>query len=109
MGNMAGVATALSVGGPGAIFWMWVCATAGMATKYAEAVLGVHYRVKRETGEFASGPMYYIQEGVPYKKVAKVLAILFAVFGTATALRDTPRAHPVTPATDVGTSKEAAR
>ena len=65
---------------------MWVCATAGMATKYAEAVLGVHFRVKRETGEFASGPMYYIQEGVPYKKFAKVLAILFAVFGTATAL-----------------------
>jgi AGCS family alanine or glycine:cation symporter len=85
-GNIGGVATAILLGGPGAIFWMWVCATAGMATKYAEAVLGVHYRVKRETGEYASGPMYYIQEGVPYKKFAKVLAILFAVFGTATAL-----------------------
>jgi len=85
-GNIGGVATAILLGGPGAIFWMWVCATAGMATKYAEAVLGVHFRVKRETGEYASGPMYYIQEGVPYKKFAKVLAILFAIFGTATAL-----------------------
>ncbi len=85
-GNIGGVATAILLGGPGAIFWMWVCATAGMATKYAEAVLGVHFRVKRETGEFASGPMYYIQRGIPYKKFAKVLAILFAIFGTATAL-----------------------
>lgn len=85
-GNIGGVATAILLGGPGAIFWMWICATAGMATKYAEAVLGVHFRVKRETGEFASGPMYYIQEGVPYKKFGKVLAILFAIFGTATAL-----------------------
>ncbi len=85
-GNIGGVAAAILIGGPGAIFWMWICATVGMATKYAEAVLGVHFRVKRETGELASGPMYYIQEGVPYKKLAKVLAILFAVFGAATAL-----------------------
>ncbi len=85
-GNIAGVATAILLGGPGAIFWMWVCATAGMATKYSEAVLGVHFRVTRETGELASGPMYYIQRGVPYKKFGKVLAILFAIFGTATAL-----------------------
>jgi AGCS family alanine or glycine:cation symporter len=85
-GNIGGVATAILLGGPGAIFWMWVCATAGMATKYAEAVLGVHFRVTRETGELASGPMYYIQRGVPHKKFGKVLAILFAIFGTATAL-----------------------
>jgi AGCS family alanine or glycine:cation symporter len=85
-GNIGGVATAILLGGPGSIFWMWVCATAGMATKYAEAVLGVHFRVTRETGELASGPMYYIQRGVPHKKFGKVLAILFAIFGTATAL-----------------------
>ena len=59
-GNIGGVATAILIGGPGAIFWMWVTAAVGMATKYAEAVAGVHYRVTRDTGEFASGPMYYI-------------------------------------------------
>ena len=85
-GNIGGVAAAILIGGPGAIFWMWVCATVGMATKYAEAVLGVHYRVRRETGELASGPMYYIQNGIPHKKFAKVLAIMFAFFGAATAL-----------------------
>ena len=53
-GNIGGVATAILIGGPGAIFWMWVCAAVGMATKYAEAVLGVHYRVTRETGHLAS-------------------------------------------------------
>jgi len=88
-GNIGGVATAILVGGPGSIFWMWVCATAGMATKYSEAVLGVHFRVKRETGELASGPMYYIQEGIPYKRFAKGLAIMFAFFGAATALLGT--------------------
>jgi AGCS family alanine or glycine:cation symporter len=88
-GNIGGVATAILVGGPGAIFWMWVCATVGMATKYSEAVLGVHYRVRRETGELASGPMYYISNGIPYKKFAKGLAIMFAFFGAATALLGT--------------------
>ena len=62
-GNIGGVATAILVGGPGAIFWMWVTAVFGMATKYAEAVLGVTYRVKKESGAFASGPMYYIHGG----------------------------------------------
>ena len=62
-GNIGGVATAILIGGPGAIFWMWVTATVGMATKYAEAVLGVHYRVTRENGDLASGPMYYITRG----------------------------------------------
>jgi AGCS family alanine or glycine:cation symporter len=88
-GNIGGVATAIIVGGPGAIFWMWVCATVGMATKYSEAVLGVHFRVKRETGELASGPMYYIQRGIPFKKFAKGLALMFAFFGAATALLGT--------------------
>ena len=85
-GNIGGVATAILVGGPGAIFWMWICAAVGMATKYAEAVLGVHYRVRRETGELASGPMYYISRGVPFTGFAQVLAVLFAFFGACTAL-----------------------
>jgi AGCS family alanine or glycine:cation symporter len=85
-GNIGGVATAILVGGPGAIFWMWVTATVGMATKYSEAVLGVHFRVRRETGELASGPMYYISKGVPFASLGKVLAVMFAFFGAATAL-----------------------
>lgn len=85
-GNIGGVATAILIGGPGAVFWMWVCAAVGMATKYAEAVLGVHYRVRRESGELASGPMYYIPRGVPSKGAGKVLAAAFAFFGACTAL-----------------------
>ncbi|MBX3145149.1 MAG: sodium:alanine symporter family protein [Gemmatimonadales bacterium] len=85
-GNIGGVATAILIGGPGAIFWMWVCATVGMATKYAEAVLGVHYRVTRENGELASGPMYYITRGLGGSKLGKTLAWLFAFFGMATAM-----------------------
>lgn len=85
-GNIGGVATAILIGGPGAIFWMWVCAAIGMATKYAEAVLGVHHRVTRETGELASGPMYYITSGVPHAPTAKTLATLFAFFGACGAL-----------------------
>ena len=74
------------LGGPGAVFWMWVTAAVGMATKYAEAVLGVRYRVTRETGELASGPMYYIVRGVPHAGIGKALAYMFAFFGAATAL-----------------------
>lgn len=85
-GNIGGVATAILIGGPGAVFWMWVTAAVGMATKYAEAVMGVHYRVTRETGELASGPMYYISRGVPNKKLGRILALLFAFFGAVTAL-----------------------
>jgi AGCS family alanine or glycine:cation symporter len=85
-GNIGGVATAIVVGGPGAIFWMWVTAAVGMATKYAEAVLGVHYRVRTERGELASGPMYYISNGLKDKPYAKPLATMFCVFGAATAL-----------------------
>jgi AGCS family alanine or glycine:cation symporter len=85
-GNIGGVATAILIGGPGAIFWMWMTATVGMATKYSEAVLGVHFRVTRETGELASGPMYYIVRGVPFRGFGKGLAIMFAFFGACTAL-----------------------
>ena len=85
-GNIGGVATAILIGGAGAVFWMWVCAVVGMATKFAEAVLGVHYRVTRENGALASGPMYYISRGVPNPVLGRVLALLFAFFGMMTAL-----------------------
>jgi len=85
-GNIGGVATAILIGGAGAVFWMWVTATVGMATKFAEAVLGVHFRVTRENGELASGPMYYISRGVPGRGLARALALAFAFFGTFTAL-----------------------
>ena len=88
-GNIGGVATAILIGGPGAIAWMWVCAAFGMATKYAEAVLGVHFRVMRETGELASGPMYYIARGVSLPGVGRPLAYLFAFFGACAALLGT--------------------
>ena len=88
-GNIGGVATAILIGGPGAIFWMWVCAAVGMATKYAEAVLGVHFRVTRETGELAAGPMYYITGGIPYGWLAKPLAYAFAFFGAVACLLGT--------------------
>ena len=62
-GNLAGVAGAIAIGGPGTIFWMWICALLGMVTKFAEATLAVRYRV-REKGEFVGGPMYMIREGM---------------------------------------------
>ncbi|MGO4886602.1 alanine/glycine:cation symporter family protein [Anaerobacillus sp. MEB173] len=83
-GNIAGVATAITLGGPGAIFWMWVVGLLGMATKYAEALLAVKYRVKNDNGEYSSGPMYYIERGLGKKY--KLLAITFALFGAFAAL-----------------------
>ena len=88
-GNIGGVATAILIGGPGAVFWMWASAAIGMATKYAEALMAVHYRVTRETGELASGPMYYISRGIKAKGFAKFLALAFAFFGAVTALLGT--------------------
>ncbi|MBU2635851.1 MAG: alanine:cation symporter family protein, partial [Bacteroidetes bacterium] len=85
-GNIGGVATALFWGGPGAIFWMWVCGFIGMATKYAEALLGVHYREKYPDGTIAGGPMYYIKNGLKNKSVAIYLAAAFAVCGAFAAL-----------------------
>lgn len=78
-GNIAGVATAIALGGPGALFWMWVIALVGMATKYAEAVLAVQYRETNSQGHFIGGPMYYIRNGLGPK--FKWLAITFAFFG----------------------------
>ncbi|ADU32383.1 alanine/glycine:cation symporter family protein [Evansella cellulosilytica] len=81
IGNIAGVATAVVLGGPGAVFWMWISALFGMATKYAEAILAVKYRVQGKNGEFSGGPMYYIEKGLKLKW----LAVLFAVFGAIAA------------------------
>lgn len=78
-GNIAGVATAIGVGGPGALFWMWCSAIFGMATKYAEAVCAVHYREKNPEGNFVGGPMYYIKNGLGSKWMP--LAFAFAFFG----------------------------
>lgn len=85
-GNIAGVATAIFTGGPGAVFWMWITAIFGMATKYAEAVLAVKYRKIAEDGSMAGGPMYYIERGIKFKTFGKVLATIFAFFGAFTAL-----------------------
>ncbi|MGO3799206.1 MAG: alanine/glycine:cation symporter family protein [Vibrio casei] len=78
-GNIAGVATAIALGGPGALFWMWCTALVGMATKYSEAVCAVTYREKDEHGNYVGGPMYYIKNGLS-KKWAW-LGTLFAIFG----------------------------
>ncbi|MCD6193110.1 MAG: sodium:alanine symporter family protein [Candidatus Aminicenantes bacterium] len=85
-GNIGGVATALFTGGPGAIFWMWICGFVGMATKYSEALLGVKFREKYPDGTIAGGPMYYIKNGIKYKKLARVLAPTFAICGAFAAL-----------------------
>jgi len=85
-GNIAGVATALFWGGPGAIFWMWVCGLLGMATKYSEAVLGVYFRRKHPDGTMAGGPMYYIRYGLGDTKFARFLGGAFAVCGAFAAL-----------------------
>lgn len=76
-GNIAGVATAVTLGGPGAVFWMWVTALVGMATKYSEAILAVKYRIVDDNGEMAGGPMYFIERGLGMKW----LGVTFALFG----------------------------
>ncbi|MGN1357609.1 MAG: alanine/glycine:cation symporter family protein, partial [Succinivibrionaceae bacterium] len=86
-GNIVGVATAVSIGGPGALFWMFVAAFFGMATKYAECLLAVRFREVDKNGRFVGGPMYYIKNGIGsrYGRTAKVLAIMFSVFGLLAA------------------------
>lgn len=83
-GNIIGVATAIAAGGPGALFWMWLAAFFGMATKYAEGVLAIKYRQLDENGQVAGGPMYYITNGMGEK--FKPLAIFFAFSGVLVAL-----------------------
>ncbi len=85
VGNIAGVSTAMAIGGPGAVFWMWISALVGMATKFGEASLGVKYReIDPETGEVSGGVMYYIQNGLGQKW--KPLAVIYAVLAGVAAL-----------------------
>ncbi len=81
-GNIAGVAGALAIGGPGAVFWMWCSAFLGMCTKFSEVVLAIHFREKNAQGEYIGGPMYYIKNGLGPKW--KWLASLYALFGVLT-------------------------
>ena len=82
-GNIVGVATAIKLGGPGALFWMWLAAFFGMATKYSEGVLAVKFRTYDENGNASGGPMYYIEQGLGKKY--KILGVLFSIFGVMTA------------------------
>ena len=88
-GNIAGVATAIAAGGLGALFWMWVMALLGMVIKYAEALLAVKYRIKNKHGEMSGGPMYYLDQGLGYKKLAMLYAFLgiLACFGTGNLIQ----------------------
>lgn len=86
-GNIVGVATAVAAGGPGALFWMWVAAFFGMATKYAEGLLAVKYRVTDANGQMSGGPMYYLERGLGSRMLARAFAlcgILVAFFGIGT-------------------------
>ncbi|WP_293692028.1 sodium:alanine symporter family protein [uncultured Phascolarctobacterium sp.] len=82
-GNIVGVATAIKAGGPGALFWMWMAAFFGMATKYSECLLAVKYRTVDANGNISGGPMYYIENGLGKKY--KPLAVMFAIFGVLCA------------------------
>ena len=81
-GNIAGVAGAIAIGGPGAVFWMWMSALLGMCTKFSEVTLAVHFRERNAHGDYVGGPMYYIKNGLPKKW--HFLATLYAVFGVLT-------------------------
>ncbi|MCH4072915.1 alanine/glycine:cation symporter family protein [Pseudoramibacter sp.] len=81
-GNIVGVATAMVLGGPGALVWMWIAAIFGLSTKYSESVLAVRYRVRKPNGEMAGGPMYALEQGFPQKQIGKILAVLFAFFAS---------------------------
>jgi len=81
-GNIAGVAGAIAIGGPGAVFWMWVSALLGMCTKFCEVTLAVHYRERNDKGDWVGGPMYYIKNGLGKKW--QWLAVLYAIFGVFT-------------------------
>ena len=83
-GNIAGVAAAICVGGPGAVFWMWIAALLGMMTNYSENILGIYFRRKNAENEWSGGPMYYLKDGLGSykgcKQIGKILAVIFACF-----------------------------
>ncbi|MFA0145348.1 alanine/glycine:cation symporter family protein [Vibrio lentus] len=106
-GNIVGVATAIKIGGPGALFWMWLAAVFGMATKYAECLLAVKYRRTDSNGEMVGGPMYYLQYGVG----SRMLAVMFAVFALGVAcfgIGTFPQVNAILDATEIsfGASRE---
>ncbi|MGI9889012.1 alanine/glycine:cation symporter family protein [Vibrio chagasii] len=106
-GNIVGVATAIKIGGPGALFWMWLAALFGMATKYAECLLAVKYRRTDSNGEMVGGPMYYLQYGVG----SRILAVMFAVFALGVAcfgIGTFPQVNAILDATEIsfGASRE---
>ena len=81
-GNIAGVAGAIAIGGPGAVFWMWISALLGMCTKFSEVTLAVHFRERNARGDLVGGPMYYIKNGL--SKYWQWLAVAFSAFGVLT-------------------------
>ena len=105
MGNIAGVSTAVALGGPGAIFWMWVTGLVGMATKYSEGYLAVKYRHINEYGEISGGPMYYIEYGLGQKWLGVCFAIFgaLAAFGIGNMIQSNTTAHALSET--LGTSK----
>jgi AGCS family alanine or glycine:cation symporter len=84
-GNIVGVATAIALGGPGALFWMWMTGLVGMATKFSEALLSVKYRTTDSRGQQAGGPMYYLANGIRWKPLGRALGWLFALFAAIAA------------------------
>jgi AGCS family alanine or glycine:cation symporter len=101
VGNIAGVGTAIALGGPGALFWMWITGLVGMATKYSEAYLGVKFRVTDKNGEQGGGPMYYLSRGIR-NNFGKLLGVSFAAFGAIAAfgIGNTIQANSVADALD---------
>lgn len=87
-GNIVGVATAIALGGPGALFWMWLAALLGMATKYSECLLAIHFREVKSDGHILGGPFYTCEKGIGarFPRFGKVLAVMFAIFGTMVGL-----------------------
>lgn len=94
-GNIVGVATAIKIGGPGALFWMWIAAFFGMATKYAEGLLAVKYREVDKNGQMSGGPMYYLQNGLNSQFLAKMFAI-FGIFVACFGIGTFPQVNAIT-------------
>lgn len=95
VGNIAGVATAIAIGGPGALFWMWVTGFLGMASKYSESVLAVKYREVDKFGTMSGGPMYYLSKGLGFKRLGAVFAVftMLATFGIGNMVQSNSVAH----------------